>query len=226
MSCKPTYKGKRYNSLEELKSSVITPQQKQQALQLYSQYLDTIFPDSKVKDIVYHVGYNVIEKFTKRDNGIYFTDDLEYAENLIIEKIKANALYAGVKMTTEEAKKELKKYTVILNSQNIKEIPKVTSEIVKNLNKDGVDTIKGVEDGSKNIESYVVFKPEQIHILGGKQDIEGFKEFVGASQSTPNTLSKTHLNIKNDLIEAGFKVPESATEEEIIELFKKFCKGE
>ena len=29
----------------------ITPQQKQQAQQLYSQYLDTIFPDSKVKDI-------------------------------------------------------------------------------------------------------------------------------------------------------------------------------
>jgi hypothetical protein len=27
MSCKPTYKGVRYNSLEELKSSVITPQQ-------------------------------------------------------------------------------------------------------------------------------------------------------------------------------------------------------
>ena len=25
---------------------------------------------------------------------------------------------------------------------------------------------------------YVVFEPEQIHILGGKQDIEGFKGFV------------------------------------------------
>ena len=45
MSCKPTYKGKRYNSLEELKSSVITPQQKQQAQQLYSQYVDAIKPD-------------------------------------------------------------------------------------------------------------------------------------------------------------------------------------
>jgi len=29
----------------------VTPQQKQQALQLYSQYLDTIFPDSKVEEI-------------------------------------------------------------------------------------------------------------------------------------------------------------------------------
>lgn len=32
----------------------ITPEQKQQAQQLYSQYLDQIFPNSKVKDIVYH----------------------------------------------------------------------------------------------------------------------------------------------------------------------------
>lgn len=40
MSCLPTYKGKRYNSIKELKSSTITPQQKQQAQQLYSQYVE------------------------------------------------------------------------------------------------------------------------------------------------------------------------------------------
>jgi len=40
--CLPTYKGKRYNSLEELyKANGVTEQQKQQAQQLYSQYLDT-----------------------------------------------------------------------------------------------------------------------------------------------------------------------------------------
>ena len=39
MSCKPTYKGIRYNSLEELyKANKIN---KQQAIQLYAQYLDT-----------------------------------------------------------------------------------------------------------------------------------------------------------------------------------------
>jgi hypothetical protein len=41
MSCKPTYKGVRYNSLEELyKANGVNPQQKQQAQQLYSQYLE------------------------------------------------------------------------------------------------------------------------------------------------------------------------------------------
>ena len=41
----------------------IIPQQKQQALQLYSQYLNTIFPNSQVKDIVYHGTDKQFEKF-------------------------------------------------------------------------------------------------------------------------------------------------------------------
>ena len=32
-----------------------------------------------------------------------------------------------------------------------------------------------------SINYYVVFEPEQIHILGNKQDIEGFKKFVSKS---------------------------------------------
>lgn len=148
----------------------------------YLQYLSTIFKTSKIKDIVYHVGYNNIEKFIKRENGIYFTDNLDYAKNLIIEKIKSDSLYAGVEITTEEAEKQLKKYIVILNSKNILKIPKVNSQIIKDLNKENFDTIKGVEDKSQNIESYVVFEPEQIHLLGGKNDIEGFKEFVQGKQ--------------------------------------------
>ena len=64
MACKPQYKGKRYNSLEELyRANGIDSQQKQQAQQLYSQYLDTVFPDSKVKDIVYHGSKNKNEVF-------------------------------------------------------------------------------------------------------------------------------------------------------------------
>lgn len=41
MGCKPTYKGVRYNSLEELyNANGVNEQQKQQAQQLYSQYLE------------------------------------------------------------------------------------------------------------------------------------------------------------------------------------------
>ena len=42
MSCKPTYKGVRYNSLEELyNANGVNEQQKQQAQQVYSSYLQT-----------------------------------------------------------------------------------------------------------------------------------------------------------------------------------------
>ena len=54
-------------------SNQIPPQQKQQAIQQYSAYLDTIFPDSKVKDIVYHgtdKGKDILKNgFTKNTKG-------------------------------------------------------------------------------------------------------------------------------------------------------------
>ena len=43
MGCKPTYKGKRYNSLEELyNANEANPNQKKQAQQLYSEYLESL----------------------------------------------------------------------------------------------------------------------------------------------------------------------------------------
>jgi len=56
----------------------VTPQQKQQALQAYSQYLDTIFTDSKVKDIVYHGAdekisfFDFTKKKNKNEKGLFF----------------------------------------------------------------------------------------------------------------------------------------------------------
>lgn len=69
MSCKPTYKGVRYNSLEELYNA--NGANTQQAQQLYSQYLDTIFPDSKVAEM---------------DNSLYISVLEDLKSNKIIEK--------------------------------------------------------------------------------------------------------------------------------------------
>jgi hypothetical protein len=56
-----------------------------------------------------------------------------------------------------------------------------------------------VEDGMSGsyrgvANTYTVFEPEQIHILGNKQDIEGFKQFV--SNSNPMT-SPDMSNLEN-----------------------------
>ena len=84
MSCKPTYKGKRYNSLEALKSSVITPQQKQQAQQKFQEYVDT-------------TGKQDIEGFkeftSKQDDGDFYqtsTPKVDY--NLKVVSLVTNSL--------------------------------------------------------------------------------------------------------------------------------------
>lgn len=38
-------------------------------------------------------------------------------------------------------------------------------------------------------------------------------------------LDNTHQSIKNDLMAVGIEVPNNATQEDIVELFKKYCKG-
>lgn len=126
----------------------------------YASYLDSIYPDSKVKDIVYHGTEQSFEEFntdiisngrTKGD-GVYFTDNKAAAERL-----------AGISDLDREmlTAKEISNYVkpAIVNSNN------------------------PIEDNE------VVVQPEQIHILGNKQDIEGFKEFVNKKETAyPTTI--------------------------------------
>jgi len=141
--------------------------------QQYSAYLDTVFPNSKVKDIVYHGsrGVNKIEKFQfsgiekfsqaalKEENtGMFFTDDIYIAATY------GDGTYEGT-------------YKVLLDIKNpIKPKEDVTSVSVKKYigKHDGVIGLEPDHPGN----NYVVFEPEQIHILGSQKDIEGFKQFM------------------------------------------------
>lgn len=225
-----------YEFTGKMPESYLTPQQKQQAQQLYSQYLDTIFPDSKVKDIVYH-GSNIdFSKQTfKRDwignfKGVYFYfknsglfgkqsykfdnpslinivkpetsyDKLQelisstekFAEtlwNLETNAVqsKTGKVYHGSYLMVESIdnqKSNIKYYERV--NDNWEEINNETAEnlIAKNsVNGDGI-----LIDNNQA----VVFEPEQIHILGGKQDIEGFKEFVGGKSDVQYQLSSEEI---------------------------------
>lgn len=55
------------NASEETRYSQLTPQQKQQAQQLYSQYLDTIFPDGKVTEIDDSLYINVLNQLEQEN---------------------------------------------------------------------------------------------------------------------------------------------------------------
>ena len=135
-------------------------QQKQQALQLYSQYLDSIFPESKVKDVVYHDTDVKFDKFQSR-RGIYF--------NVTKEGGFSGALY---------------KIAAIINLKNpaIEDMDSYGGENTNEVfpNNDGVIGT----DVTKTIRGeYIVSKPEQIHILGNENDVQGFREFVESGAS-------------------------------------------
>jgi hypothetical protein len=183
----------------------------------YSQYLDTIFPDSKVKDIVYHRTNNVFDKFDK-SKFKEATYQAEFGEGFYFSSGKENTIFG----------KNL--ISVIVNLKNplsfnsAKDFgDKITSNYIQDLskNKDGIISgyefldleEKGISESSVKVgeneylingiyivpadqyNQYVVFEPEQIHILGNKQDIEGFKKFVEnkSEEQTEDDLSTEQL---------------------------------
>jgi len=150
----------------------VTPQQKQQAIQAYSQYLDTVFPDSKVKDIVYH-GTNNKEQILKegfKNNAELFEPDDDRA-------FESGELGYGYYFTTtqQSAKNYGEPIAVILNN------PDMTNETTFNL----ITNERGLQ--------HFVKTKEQIHILGSKQDIEGFKNFTNQSATYDNDKDKQRL---------------------------------
>ena len=175
-------------------------------LEQYAIYLDSIFPDSKVKDIVYHGSKDNTTNFNKNEEGIFFTLDNEYAKQYGL--VKGN--YYDVNDSSTYT------HNVIAAIINIKN-PEYSQKSIstrkghsdyfnpknRNNNVDGVIGKDAYAETRGN--SAVVFEPEQIHILGTKQDIEGFKEFVGESTQTVESyraqeqaeLSQRIPNIEN-----------------------------
>lgn len=62
----------------------------------------------------------------------------------------------------------------------------------------GIDSIKAKFGTGEEI---VVFEPEQIHILGSKQDVEGFKEFVDNTANLENEMSSFQQKSVSDLLQ-------------------------
>lgn len=183
-------KSKVVNTDKYLSDLFITPQQKQQAQQLYSQYLDTVFPGSKVKDIVYHGSNQKIDSFNT--NIISVTVDKFTAE----EYARLSSTVIGGKETVTSA---------LINVKN----PKIISEIITIKNYDNTalklkeqntnDSLiaNNVSDYAGNEKQIALFFKEQIHILGSKQDIEGFKQFVSGGQSAQVLTELTTINLQD-----------------------------
>ena len=134
--------------------------------QQYAEYLNSVFPNSKIKNIVYHGTDQTFEQFSKdaekatlADQGIFFAPTWNQArnsgKNIITSIINSNPLISDnrIERISEKKKQELldQGYTGYVYSYN--------------------KTISSADD-------IVVFEPEQILILGSKEDIAGFTKYV------------------------------------------------
>lgn len=162
-------------------------------MEQYSKYLDTLFPESQIKDIVYHGSNYLFDRFEKRDNpnntydtgsykaGWFFAKDpispKSYIDSPIMTKLFNYFGFSKDKNPTI--------YSVLLDIRN----PSVEDRQGErgigfdevNLaiaNKNDAYIAKNVIDPTVKTDVFVVFEPEQIYILGSKQDAESFREFV------------------------------------------------
>lgn len=146
----------------------------------YSKYLETIFPDSKIKDIVYHRSAEKFEVFDKSKikktnaDRFYFSpiNTGRYGQCVIQAVLNIKNLATPYNDDfINNVKKEHPEY--IEGKSQYFHLP---SQIYVNANKYGYDGVLALE--GTNDDEYSVYLPEQIHILGSKQDLENFKKFV------------------------------------------------
>ena len=142
----------------------------------YSQYLDTIFPNSKVKDIVYHASPNKFTKF--KDPSSTGLSHIWFAEKPLSSQFGSNTYYVRVNLqnpliqANPDYDKELKSFEAPTNPEWVNNYHK-TGELPK-FKYDGTIRSSSVDSG----KSITVRNPNQIHILGDNEDIKRFSQFL------------------------------------------------
>ncbi|OGI65921.1 hypothetical protein A2914_01345 [Candidatus Nomurabacteria bacterium RIFCSPLOWO2_01_FULL_41_21] len=146
----------------------------------YSEYLDTIFPESKIKDIVYHASPNKFPEFKNPNSSglshIWFSEKAlkyEFGEN--VYSVLLN-IENPLSEWDHNYREEINNYESPTNPDWVNNYH-TTGELPQ-FKYDGTIRSSRVDDG----KSITARNPKQIHILGSEQDIEGFKTFVNVNK--------------------------------------------
>lgn len=218
-------------------------QLEQQAFEIYSQYLSTIFPNSQVKDIVYHGTNAKFEQFKpikpnfdtlNSIEGIYnFSTNKEFVErygNRIITAIlniknpirdtTSGEFIDDMDRPLSEAlfKTGKQKATNIL-APKYDESLKNTDGVINSITGEeyiAKHPVSGKEIGLPKQDVVTVFEPEQIHVLGSKLDLEMFKNFINKDKKNNNQ----ELEWQTNEIKLKTKYPE-ITYEDFVSLTDK-----
>ena len=187
--------------VSELPNNLADLQQKEQAKQLYQKYLNSIFPDSKVKDIVYHHSDTKITEFKKEFPEGYA------ARHGVSPKAKF-FLRQPLKEEFLSKRPYLGQYLVNIINPNVMPVNADRSAKRNSGIKEGIqEALNNNQDGAifDNIwdnrtwsDVLVVFEPEQIHILGSKQDLQQAKEFVNSKSTSKKQVVFDTTNLTKE----------------------------
>jgi len=177
----------------------------------YSEYLNTIFPNSKVKDILYH-GSNTsnLESLdpskagtllhSSMGKGVYISNNKNVADRYkgkipisqMNEILKNNPEYKGDFSEFAEGQT----YALLINAENLNtDYTKVNDPNVF------VSYIEPINSATgKTMQSeYIVKDSSKIHILGSKQDIKGFKEWIKNNIDNTSFLPIFNNDVREDI---------------------------
>lgn len=178
-----------------------------EAEKLYAEYLKTVFPESKYKEIGFK---GVSQDFSEENKPSFYTKDLEAAK-----------YYAGLKEGTQTISAIFDfKNPLIVNAEKPAPIPIVTpdgktlgtfndKDINEKIISAGYDGLILNRNFSTPLEGWEIlsFDNKSRHILGSESDIEKFKEFVFKNEN-----KKENQSIEEFLKESGLeKVPHIET---------------
>jgi hypothetical protein len=169
-------------------------------IEQYTKYLETIFPNSKLKGIVYHGG-TLNSKDRGKDSftgeyggkhGMYFTGSPGRAKNYIKGgnddyKSRSKVYFALLNIERPLDKKVWSKWKYNADT--------ITDEGFKQMKDNNADGIIVTDLLSKiNITQYgtqyVVLGMDQVHILGSEQDINMFKKYLNKNINEDESLHK------------------------------------
>lgn len=169
------------------------------SLQQYNDYIKSIFPNTTLKEVVYHyTDAKEFDTFRKKgdsdyknrkelygwgttDNGIFFTKK-SIASNY------GNREVPAILNTTK----------TVSNDFHKKEIGTITDSEKEQYIKEGVDGIIQEDIPGKTGREIVVFEPSQVHILGNANDVKRFKEWIQSTIKAPEErLAEKGITLMN-----------------------------
>jgi hypothetical protein len=153
----------------------------------YADYLETIFPNNKNKEILYHSGGEMYNEFDTHRKGVsipsiglnywgsYFTAFKEYADSHGERNYK-NPVTMSV-VTDLKNPKIVNAHKSTMSNPFKFNYESINTKQLNKLKAEGYDGVIAKDANGKTVE-LVAFESNQIHILGSKKDIEGFKNYA------------------------------------------------